>query len=197
MIRVTKGLPTSAHRPGRDYSTVVRLRDGRSICLRAIRPDDKLRLLGFFSRLSARSIYRRFFGFKERLTPGDLVQLTELDFVQGVALVATRGEAEQERIVAVGRYFVEAAAPGAPRHAEVAFAVEDAEQGRGIAPLLLEHLVPFARHGGIHLLFGDVLAENDHMRRVLSRKGFTVTSVQHGVVRMSLKLAAGPHRQRS
>ena len=48
------------------------LRDGGSIHLRAIRPDDKARLVDHFNRLSARSVYFRFFNAKRRLTDAEL-----------------------------------------------------------------------------------------------------------------------------
>lgn len=180
---------------GRTFSTLARLRDGSAIRIRAIRPDDKQRLLGHFSRLSAESVYQRFFGAKKILTPEDLVHFTELDFVDAVGLVATLGEGDQERIVGVGRYFVDPAGPGGPKRAEVAFAVEDAEQGRGICTRLLEQLLPFARRNGIVAFFGDVLADNVHMLHVFSRMGFTVTSRQEGVVQLSLAIAVQDARK--
>jgi hypothetical protein len=45
----------------RHYATDALLRDGSSIHIRAIRPDDKQRLLALFERLSSRSVYFRFF----------------------------------------------------------------------------------------------------------------------------------------
>ena len=172
------------------YAADAQLRDGRRIRIRAIRPDDKQRLLGHFSRLSTESVYQRFFGVKKTLTPEDLVHFTELDFVDAVGLVATLGEGDQERIVGVGRYFVDPAGPGAPRRAEVAFAVEDAQQGRGIATQLLRQLIPFARRNGIVALEGDVLGDNIHMLHVFSRMGFAVSGSSHGVVSLSLSIAA-------
>ena len=50
------------------YGVDELLRDGRSIHIRAIRPDDKARLLEHFESLSARSVYFRFFNAKRRLT---------------------------------------------------------------------------------------------------------------------------------
>jgi GNAT superfamily N-acetyltransferase len=182
-------------RLGRDFQTLVPLRDGKAIRVRAIRPDDKQRLIGHFSRLSERSVYQRFFGVKSCLTPDDLVHFTELDFVDAVGLVATLGEGEDERIVGVGRYFVDPAGDNAPRRAEVAFAVEDAQQGRGIATRLLQQLLPFARQGGIVALEGDVLADNIHMLHVFSRMGFQTVDQRHGVVRMRLAIEARSERR--
>ena len=173
---------------GSGFSTRVQLRDGGTVRIRAIRSDDKQRLLGHFSRLSERSVYQRFFGFKKELTPDDLTHLTELDFVDAVGLVATVGEGQQERILGVGRYFVDPMPAGKPRRAEAAFAVEDAHQGRGIATRLLEQLLPFARQGRIAALEADVLSDNFHMLHVFSRMGFRATTPRHGVIRLRLPI---------
>src|SRR5215471_15585387 len=106
----------------RHYAAEGILRDGGSIHVRAMRPDDKQRLLDHFSRLSAQSVYFRFFRAKKRLTDEELVQFTELDFVRNAALVATLGQHESEKIVGVGRYAVVNAEGN---RAEVAFAVAD------------------------------------------------------------------------
>src|SRR5919198_5303239 len=87
------------------YATDALLRDGGSVHIRAIRPDDKQRLLALFERLSSRSVYFRFFQTKQRLTDEELRYFTELDFVRHVALVATLRERDAEHIIGVGRYF--------------------------------------------------------------------------------------------
>src|SRR5438046_1328851 len=90
----------------RRYCADEILRDGSSIRIRAIRPDDKQRLVDHFNRLSARSVYFRFFRSKKRLTDEELAQFTELDFDDQVALVATLGQGDEETIIGVGRYAV-------------------------------------------------------------------------------------------
>jgi hypothetical protein len=95
------------------------LRDGGRILIRAIRPNDKQRLQEHFARLSQRSIYQRFFGFKRALTDQDLRNFTELDFIDHAGLAATIGAGDDERIVGVGSYMrsgrrdsAEVASPG-------------------------------------------------------------------------------------
>jgi len=107
------------------YATNELLRDGGSIHIRAIRPDDKQRLLELFERLSSRSVYFRFFQTKQRLTDEELRYFTELDFTRNVALVATLRAEREEHIIGVGRYFrsVEDGQPS--RRAEVAFTVAE------------------------------------------------------------------------
>ena len=162
------------------------LRDGGSIHVRAIRADDKARLIDHFARLSARSVYFRFFGVKKRLTEEELARFTELDFSRRVGLVATLQAAEGEQIIGVGRYAVLDGAEGQPRRAEVAFAIADDHQRRGIGAVLLEHLAEIARANGVEEFEADVLGENNSMLQVFLRSGFRVTrALEEGVFHLS------------
>lgn len=172
----------------RYYAAEVILRDGGSIHVRAVRPDDKQRLVQHFQRLSQRSVYMRFFGAKKRLTDEELTRFTEPDFVRHVGLVATLRVDDDERIIGVGRYIV--SDEGHPTRAEVAFAVTDDHQGRGIGTALLEQLVPLARANGITEFEADTLGENNQMLAVFASSGFAVhRSVESGVVHLSFPTA--------
>ncbi|MDX2169703.1 MAG: GNAT family N-acetyltransferase, partial [Deltaproteobacteria bacterium] len=169
------------------------LRDGGSVHLRAIRPDDKQRLVDHFSHLSARSVYFRFFRVKKRLSDDELREFTELDFVRRVAVVATLRRDGAEEIIGVGRYAVMQTRPGEPRRAEVAFAVADAHQRRGIASLLLEVLAEIARAAGIEEFEADVLGENNSMLAVFGASGYRVTrALEDGVFHLSFPTQSTP-----
>ena len=169
------------------------LRDGGSIRVRAIRPDDKARLVDHFSRLSARSVYFRFFRVKKRLTDEELTQFTELDFRHRVGLVATLVRDGSEEIVGVGRYAVLDAKAGTPSRAEVAFAVADAHQGRGVASVLLEQLADIARAAGIEEIEADELGENNSMLSVFGASGYRVTrALEDGVFHLTFPTEATP-----
>jgi len=172
----------------RSYAVDAVLRDGGSIHIRALRPDDRARLAEHFARLSPQSVYFRFFGAKKRLTDAELDELTRLDFAHAAALVATLGQGDAERIIGVGRWKV--AAPG---RAEVAFAVLDEHQGRGIGTLLLEHLAALARERGITEFEADVLGENNRMLEVFAHSGFSVRRVlEGGIIHVSFPTAETP-----
>jgi acetyl coenzyme A synthetase (ADP forming)-like protein len=174
----------------RDYSVEEILRDGRSILIRALRPDDKARLLEHFRGLSDQSVHFRFFSAKRDLSEAELARFTELDFVRDAALVATLVDGDRERIIGVGRYNA-LGDEGTPSRAEVAFAVTDANQGRGIGTLLLEHLVPIARANGITEFQANVLGENNRMLQVFAKSGFTVQrSIDCGVFTLTFPTAA-------
>jgi acetyl coenzyme A synthetase (ADP forming)-like protein len=171
----------------RGYAVEEILRDGGSIHIRAIRPDDRARLVEHFHRLSARSVHFRFLAAKRRLNEAELDAFTRPDFVRHIALVATLRAAGAERIIGVGRYHVEDDAPAA---AEVAFAVADEHQGRGIGTLLLEHLLHIARGRGITEFRADVLGENNQMLEVFRHTGLRVTAATDaGVMHLSFPTA--------
>ncbi|SPL90247.1 Protein acetyltransferase [[Actinomadura] parvosata subsp. kistnae] len=158
----------------------VVLADGGTAHVRPIRPADADRLRSFYSRLSDESIYFRFFGPRPRLSDREVERFTNVDYVNRVALIATIGA----EMVAVIRY--DRTGPG---EAEVAFLVEDAHQGRGVASVLLEHLAATARERGIERFVADVLPANMRMTGLLRQAGYTAQSqFEDGVVRMTLDL---------
>lgn len=158
----------------------VVLADGGTAHVRPIKPEDADRLRAFYSRLSDESIYFRFFGPRPRLSDREVEWFTNVDYVSRVALIATIGP----DMVAVIRY--DRIGPG---EAEVAFLVEDAHQGRGMASVLLEHLAATARERGIQRFVADVLPANMKMMGVLRQAGYTAESrFADGVVRMTLDL---------
>jgi GNAT superfamily N-acetyltransferase len=154
----------------RNYAATHTLKNGAEITIRAIRSDDKRKLLEAFKELDQSSIYTRFFGHKKSLLEAELEQATNLDFVSTVALVATTGHGEEEVIVGGGRYST-VVTGFSPRSAEVAFTVEEDYQGLGIASLLFGHLVRIARAQGLLRLQADVLAVNQPMLKVFRRSG--------------------------
>ena len=158
----------------REWEADVLLADGGVAHLRPIRPADADRLVAFYERVSPESKYLRFFAPYPRLTDRDVRRFTEVDYVDRVAFIVTLGE----NMIAVGRYDrIE------DDHAEVAFLIEDAHQGRGIAQLLLEHLTQAARERGITRFVAEVLPENRRMAKVFADAGYRVSKgIEDGVL---------------
>jgi acyl-CoA synthetase (NDP forming)/RimJ/RimL family protein N-acetyltransferase len=177
----------------KDYAADGILRDGTSVHIRAIRPEDRAELARGFAELSPEAVYFRFFRVKQRLTEAELTDFTELDFVRRAALVATLRIDDEERIIATARYAVTGDAPEPPWRAEVAFTVGDVFQGRGLGTLLLEHLVVLARANGITEFEADVLGENNRMLGVFAKSGFRVRrSLAAGVFHVSFPTEETP-----
>ena len=176
----------------REFCCAETLRNGTAVTVRALRADDRQRLISAFQLLDRESVYRRFFAFKSELTDEDLDHIMTADPDREVALVVAVGAGSDETIIASGRY-VAAGAESPRRTAEVAFIVEEDYQGLGIARRLLAHLVDIARAAGITTFEADVLAINRAMLAVFSKCGLPMqTQHDDGVVHVTLSLQSAP-----
>jgi len=168
-----------------DYSAMERLRDGRTIEIRALRPDDREDMLAAIGRTSPQSLRRRFFAPKRGFSEAELAFFMNIDFDKHVALVAQIDEDGQSSIVGGGRYIVVQ-----PGQAEIAFVVVDAYQGQGIGAALMRHLARLARDAGLKELVAEVLPENTAMLRVFSKFGFRPGSKREPqVIHLTMQLA--------
>ncbi|MBQ0985518.1 GNAT family N-acetyltransferase [Streptomyces sp. F63] len=167
----------------------VVLRDGGTAHIRPITEDDAQRLVDFYEQVSDESKYYRFFAPYPRLSDRDVHRFTHHDYVDRVGLAAVVGgefiaTVRYDRIDATGR---PASAPA--DEAEVAFLVQDAHQGRGLASALLEHIAAVARERGIRRFAAEVLPANTKMIKVFTDAGYTQKrSFEDGVVRLEFDL---------
>ena len=104
-----------------DYSAVETLRNGQRLEIRALRPEDRDEFAAAATRLSAESLYRRFFSAKRHFSEQERSFFVDVDFINHVALIAVLEEGGgRTEIVGGARYVVTK-----PGEAEVAFAVVD------------------------------------------------------------------------
>ncbi|MFT4043871.1 MAG: GNAT family N-acetyltransferase [Gordonia sp. (in: high G+C Gram-positive bacteria)] len=144
--------------------------DGGVVHLRPIVPDDADRVVRFHSGLSERTRYMRYFGPTPTLPPREVARMTTVDHRQRVAIVAVLGA----EIIAIGIY-EGLAADGKPDSAEVAFVVADEHQGRGLGPILLEHLAGAAAENEFARFEAEVLSENPNMVAVFRDAGYQIS----------------------
>jgi GNAT superfamily N-acetyltransferase len=152
------------------------LRDGTTVTLRAIRPDDGPRLQALFYRLSPESVYLRFLQSRKSVTDQEATVLATVDYQRRMAMVATIQDAHSsdELVIGVARY----AALEAPRSdvAEAAIVVEDAYQRKGLGKLLADRLAEYARAHGIQTFLAEVSLDNMRMIEFIRRTGLPVKS---------------------
>lgn len=178
-----------AHAYPDHWEADVVLRDGGTARIRPITADDADRLVSFYEQVSDESKYYRFFAPYPRLSAKDVHRFTHHDFVDRVGLAATVGgefiaTVRYDRIDARG---LPATVPA--DEAEVAFLVQDAHQGRGVASALLEHIAAVARERGIRRFAAEVLPANTKMIKVFTDAGYTQKrSFEDGSVRLHLDL---------
>jgi acyl-CoA synthetase (NDP forming)/RimJ/RimL family protein N-acetyltransferase len=164
----------------------VVLADGATMAVRPIVPADAEGINSLHKRLSAETIYFRFFTPMPTLSAKMLDHLVNVDYVERMALVGILGD----EIIGVARYErLPTAGPDGGTQAEVAFLVDDAHQGRGIGSILLEHLAAAAEDAGVGRFVADTLPDNQRMLRVFHDAGFgDEHAFDDGVVRVAFPI---------
>jgi acetyl coenzyme A synthetase (ADP forming)-like protein len=155
--------------------TDVALRDGSTLHVRPLRPEDREALLSFFRGLSEEARGFRFFSPTADLDDATALAV-DIDYRDRYGLVATRGQ--EPRIVGHAVYF-----GAGDSRAEIAFAIADELQGHGLGTILLAHLAEVAEDAGIEVFEAEVLPANHRMLEVFRESGFPVevTSEPDGV----------------
>ena len=161
---------TDSQRPRIDAQSKVVGRDARTISIRVATPHDKDKLRKMFSRLSPKTIYRRFHLGYSRIPEQMLDLMLDVDHYNKESLLAVA----EEEIVGHAMYVKLADSSDA----EVAFVVEDGWQSKGVGKLLLFEIAEKARLRGIETFSGQVLGEN---RRVLGLRSAVFTEVEYEI----------------
>ncbi len=150
----------------------VILRDGGTLRLRAPEDGDAEGLIAFFAGLTQHSHYLRFHGYR-RVDHALVEPLLHPDWRERGALLGSLSDgADSPRVVAVASY----TRLSNTTSAEMAFAVTDDEQGRGIGTRLLEQIAARARDSGITHFLAEVMASNAPALSVFAETGFELVS---------------------
>lgn len=152
------------------------LRDGHSLRLRPVRPDDRQRWLAFHQRLSPASHYLRFGYARAGVTQRDAELATCPVAPEQAGWVATSGEGDAEEIIGYGGW----AALADGNSVEIALVVGDDAHMRGVGTALLEAMAVTAVEAGYTQMVAFVLAENSLMQELVEHLGFPVTHQYEG-----------------
>ena len=160
------------------------LADGATIEIRPAGRSDLDPVLLFHQAMSPDNLYLRFFSLSKRAAEQEAQRVCRPAGPDHAALLALLND----EVVGVASY----EPTGRPGAAEVAFAVADQMHGRGVATLLLEHLVSVARARGVACLTAETLPENSAMLRVFADVGLSVQRrMADGVVELTMLVPRG------
>ena len=163
----------------------VALRDGSTVHIRPVRPEDRDGLLRFFQGLSDESRWFRFFTARVDL-PRMVDRAVDVDHRDRYGLVATAGPARD--VVGHGVFL-----RSDGDRAEVAFAVADDYRGRGLGTILLGHLAEAATENDVAVFEAEVLPENHRMIEVFRESGFPIrTRSEPGQIRVEFPASLTP-----
>ncbi len=178
-------LPRTAIRPyPTRYVSDWKMKDGTTVTIRPIRPEDEPMLVKFHETLSERSVYLRYFhlmNLSQRTTHERLTRICFIDYDREMALVA-----EQDgNILGVGRL---TRTHGA-NEGEVSVIISDQHQGRGLGKELLARLVIVGADEKLSKLTADILPDNRDVMRICEKLGFRLRhSLEDEVVKAEFDL---------
>jgi acetyltransferase len=148
-------------------------RDGRTLLLRPIRPEDEPALQAAFAKLTPEEVRMRFFSAMRSIDHVTAARFTQIDYDREMALVLTvPGAAGRAEILGVVRLHED---PDRER-AEYAILVLRAMTNRGLGRLMMERIIVYARRRGIGTLHGTVLRENRRMLALCRALGFAIAA---------------------
>lgn len=149
-----------------------RLSDGTTVLIRSIREEDIDLERRFIEELSPESRRFRFLGQMNAPSAALLKQMTQLDPSRDVAFVALIAEGALKREIGVARFSTDQSGNAC----ECAVAVADAWHHRGLATLLMQHLINVARSRGIASMSSIDAVDNSGIKDLAARLGFSRVS---------------------
>jgi acetyltransferase len=156
------------------YVRTWKMKDGTTVTLRPIRPEDEPEMVVFHQALSEQSVYYRYFSslkLTQRIAHERLTRICFNDYDREIAIVAElAGESGERKILGVGRL---SKLHGA-NEGEFALLIGDQWQNHGLGTELLRTLVRIGRNEKLFRITGHILAGNRAMQHVSANAGFTV-----------------------
>ena len=156
---------------------------GLEVFLRPVRMSDESLLKELFYSLSEDSMYRRFISMRKDMPHERLQQFVVIDYTKEMVILALLQEGEKEKIVGIGQYGIHEAS----HTAEVAFAVRDDHQNKGIGTTLLTYLTYLGKRQGLLGFTAEVLVENRPMLHLFEKMGFDISKrISEGVYELNM-----------
>ena len=143
---------------------------GIKLFLRPVKISDEELLKDFFYSLSDQSLYRRFISTRKDMPHERLQEMVVIDYTKELVILAVVEQNGKEVVVGVGQYGIQEY----QHWAEVAFAVRDDYQYKGIGQVLLSYLTLIAKRNGLLGFTAEVLVENKPMLHLFEKMGFNI-----------------------
>lgn len=166
-------LPKLAIRPyPAQYVSTWKMKDGKEVIIRPIRPEDEPLILQFNEKLSERSIYMRYFQplkLSQRTAHERLTRICFVDHDREIELVVEhKTESGDREIIAAGRM----SKTHGRNEAELAALVRDEFQAKGLGTELYRRMIEIAKDEGLGKVTSVMLGENREMRSLVVKQGF-------------------------
>ena len=146
----------------------VRLRDGREVFFRPVRPEDEGLFFAFVERVSAEDLRLRFFAPIREFTHAFMARLVQIDYARAIAFVAL--DPANGEMIGVVRLHADAN----HEKGEYAVLVRSDLKGIGLGWELMKLMLEWARAESLQVVEGQVLRENHAMVEMCEQLGFSL-----------------------
>jgi len=163
-------LEECAHLYPMDIHAQHTFKDEVVVRFRAIKPSDEEQMRRLFYRFSDEAVYYRYFSPIKTMPHKKMQEYVNVDCNQIISIVGLVGQPGQGQIIAEARFVRDQTRP----YADVAFVVDEAYQGKGIATFLFRMLIRLAKERGVQGFTADVLSSNKAMMKVFENGGLPV-----------------------
>jgi acetyltransferase len=166
------------------YETVWKMKDGRAVIIRPIKPEDEEMWLEMFNNFSENSIRFRFFHFIKNAPHEVRVRYCNIDYDREMAIIPELDDNGKRRILGVSRIISDSDR----KKAELAIIIADPWQGLGLGSKLMDYTIEIAKDMGIQTLVAEMMIDNKPAIDLLGKMGFEITRPGDGVVHARLDL---------
>jgi len=163
-------LADSAHFYPGDIETRHMFKNNINVRFRAIKPSDEDQMRRLFYRFSDKAIYYRYFSPIKTMPHEKTQEYVNIDYRNVLSIVALVGKPGQQTIIAEARFAKHQNKP----FVDIAFIVDEAYQGYGIATYLYQMLAKLAKDRRAQGMTADVLSSNRAMLKVFEKGDFPV-----------------------
>ncbi|MGD8266771.1 MAG: GNAT family protein, partial [Desulfobacterales bacterium] len=172
-----------------DIATRQTFKEDLRVDFRAIKPSDVEDMRRLFYRFSDTAVYYRYFSPIKTMPHAKMQEYVNVDFSRCLSIVGLVKETGEGRIIAEARFVRDHQRP----FAEVAFVVDEAYQGTGIATFMLKMLIRLAKERGLRGFTADVLSSNKAMLKVFEKGGLPVEArVVKGIYEVTIPFGHSP-----
>ena len=168
----------------RKYTIPWELRNGTSVVLRPIKPEDETLLHELYKSLSEETMRFRFFQIIKEMSHETLSGYCNLDYDREIAIVA-EAQKDLRRIIGVMLLVLE---PGG-RRGEIAVVVGDQWQGLGLGSKLVDYIIEIGKDMSLETIYGYVFLNNSKMIHLLVKRGFKIEPLDEEMAKATFDIS--------
>jgi RimJ/RimL family protein N-acetyltransferase len=150
--------------------------DGEQVTVRPVKPVDARRIQEHFYNLDKDDVVARFFHNKSSFEKDEMEEVSQIDYIKDLTVLALVGEFGFGKVVGVGEYLLDPAT----NYAEIAFSISKPFQKKGLGWVLMRKLESAARGHGIAGFYAYTSAQNQGMIRLFKRLPYQATTAFEG-----------------